>query len=144
MLSRWGDTDEMFATMDELRRRMDQLFGDIEAGRRPGTSAWPQLEVLDMGSTLVVKAEVPGLGEDEIKLTIDQDVIAIAGERKTGAPEGYVARRQERAAARFARSFPLPCRVLPEKTSAALANGVLTITMTKAATEPRHINVRAS
>jgi hypothetical protein len=61
------------------------------------------------------------------------------------APEGYSAHRQERPAVRFSRSFALPCRVNPEKATAAVKNGILTVTLEKAADAmPRQIAVKAS
>lgn len=145
METRSSDIDMAFATMDELRRRIDQLFGDIDAGRSSPPPLWPRLRVVDTGSALVVKAEVPGLSDKDVTLTIDQDVLTLRGEREPDAPEEYVAQRQERPPSRFARSVTLPCRIDPEETSASIANGVLTITLTKATeAQPRQISVRAS
>jgi HSP20 family protein len=79
-----------------------------------------------------------------VKLTLQQDVITLSGERKPDAPEGYYAHRQERAPVKFARSFTLPCRVDPEKAGASLKDGVMTITLAKAAdAQPRHISIKA-
>jgi HSP20 family protein len=151
MLTRWSDIDRTFAMMDDLRRRMDQLFGDYDGGRfdRYGLAAagaaWPRLNVFDTGAAVVVKAEVPGLEEKDIGLTINQDVLTLSGERKPDAPEGYSVHRQERAPVKFSRSFTLPCRVDAEQTSASLKDGVLTITLPKAAeAKPKQISVSAS
>jgi HSP20 family protein len=69
----------------------------------------------------------------------------ISGERRTSVPAGYVAHRQERGSYTFSRSFALPCPVDPEKASAAVRDGVLTVTLEKAAeARPRQITVKAS
>lgn len=146
MLTRWTDWrdfDRTFAMMDELRARMEQLYGDSREPR--ASTGFPLLSLFDTGSSLTLKAEVPGLSEKDIQLTINQDVLTLAGERKPDAPEGYSVHRQERAPIKFSRSFSLPCRVNPELSSASLKNGVLTVTLAKVAeAQPRQITVKAS
>jgi len=146
MLTRWTDWrdfDRTFAMMDELRSRMDQLYGDFGDSR--GAASFPRLNLFDTGSALVLKAEVPGLSEKDIQLTINQDVLTLQGERKSDAPEGYSVHRQERTPIKFSRSFTLLCRVNPETTSASLKDGVLSVTLAKAAeAQPRQIAVKAS
>jgi len=149
MLTRWNDFDRTLGAMDELRRRMDRLWDEYD---RPGTgsevaargSAWPRVNVFDAGENVVVQAEVPGVAEKDLQITVNQDVLTIAGERRPDQPEGYSVHRQERAAFQFSRSFTLPTKVDSEKTGAALKNGVLTVTMAKAPeAQPRKISVRA-
>jgi HSP20 family protein len=158
MLTRFSDFDRTFAVMDQLRRRMDRLFDDYEPARshdalgatRTGDaerlwarSRWPQLSLADAGANLVLKVEVPGLSEKDVQLSIHQEVLTLSGERKSDTPEGYYVHRQERAPIKFARSFTLPCKVDPEKSSAALKDGVLTITLVKAPeAQPRQIAVK--
>lgn len=162
MITLFGDVEGSFAVMDDLRRRMVRLFDEYDArgGREVfrgfgfdptephatsrTVATWPRLNVFDVGSALVLKAEVPGLQESEIKLEINQDVLSLAGERKSNAPEGYSLHRRERASVKFARSLALPCKVDPEKTTARLKDGILTITLPKAPeSQPRQITVKA-
>jgi HSP20 family protein len=151
MLTRYSDIDRTLLVMDELRRRMDRLWNayDTEPTEWPRifegrTVAWPRVNVFDTGASLVVVAEVPGLSEREIQLTINQDVLTLKGERRSDAPDGYSVHRQERSPVRFARSFTLPTKVDPEKTTATVKHGVLTITLPKAPeAQPRQITVRA-
>jgi len=141
--SDWNDIDRTFSMMDELRSRMDQLFGD--SSERPTSAAWPRLNLFDTGQALVLKAEVPGLTEKDVQITLNQNIFSLSGERKPDAPEGYSVHRQERAPVRFSRSFPLPCRVDPDKTLASIKNGVLTVTLSKAPeAQPRKITVNVS
>jgi len=158
MLTRFSDIDRTFAVMDQLRRRMDRLFDEYEPARqrdavRPNLSdeaerlwtrgRWPQLVLSDAGSSLLVKAEVPGLTEKDLQLSIHQDVLTMSGERKQSAPEGYHVHRQERAPLKFARSFTLPCKIDPEKATATLKDGVLTLTLPKGPeAQPRQIAVK--
>jgi HSP20 family protein len=154
MLTRFSDIDRTFTVMDQLRRRMDRLFDEFEpAYSRPRVAGeaerlwartrFPQLSLVDAGATLVLKADLPGLGEKDVQLSIHQDVLTLSGERKSDTPEGYFVHRQERTPVKFARSFALPCKVDPEKSSATLKDGVLTVTLNKAPeAQPRQIAVK--
>jgi HSP20 family protein len=105
---------------------------------------FPRLTFSDAGDKLVLEADLPGLGEKDVQLSIHQDVLTMSGERKVEPPQGWFAHRQERAPLKFSQSFTLPCKVDPEKSTAALKNGVLTITLAKAVeAQPRPITVKA-
>ncbi len=142
MLRHWYDIDRDLAVMDELKRRMEGLFGDIDRPLTRLTGSWPRANLYDRGSSLVAVLEVPGLSEDEIQIEAHPDALTISGVRKVEAPEGYRAHRQERRSGRFSRSFGLPCRIDLEKTKASLKDGVLEVTMEKhVAAQPRKIEV---
>ena len=162
MLMRFGDVNRTFATMDELRRKMDRLFDEydsrggswprasfffepFEAAASPRTVAtWPRLSVYDRGNTLVIAADVPGMKESDLKLEIDQDVLTLSGERKADVPEGYAIHKKERAPVKFSRSVALPCKVDAEKAIAVLKDGVLTLTLAKSPeAQPRQIAVKS-
>lgn len=147
----WNEFDEMFSAMNELRSHMDRVF-DSSSGDRffegrsllGGAGGWPRANLIDAGSSLVVTAEVPGLTEKDLDITLNQDVLTISGERKVQPPEGYRSHRQERPTVAFSRSFALPTWVDAERTSAAVKNGILTVTLEKAAdAQPRQIAVKA-
>lgn len=149
MLTRWnnrglGDIERTFAEFDALRREMNRLMdGGSMASLRGTPSGYPRVDLFDRGSDLLVRAEVPGLNEDDIDLTVHQGTLTLRGERKPDAPEGYAVHRQERGAIKFARSFRLPCRVDAEKTSATLNNGVLSVSLSKAhEDQPRQISIK--
>jgi len=152
MFPRFGDVNRDFALLDEFRRRMDRVWEDIDpswpANPAPtGTranSAWPRVNLYDGGSTLVLKADVPGLSEKDVRVTLNESGLSIAGERTVAPPEGYSAHRQERASFGFSRSLTLPCKVNPEQAQASVKNGVLTVTLAKAPeAQPRQIAVQA-
>lgn len=152
MLSRFSDLENTFALMDELRRRMDHVWEDFdpswEATTRPSprtlsASSWPRINLYDGGSSLVLKADVPGLADKDVQVTLNEVSLSISGERNVATPEGYSAHRQERSTVRFSRSLTLPCKVDPDHTAATVKNGVLTITLPKSPeAQPRQISVR--
>jgi HSP20 family protein len=148
MLSRFSDFDRSFTVWDELRRRMERVWDEYETAAPDlevyASSSWPKVNVADAGHSLVFTAEVPGVAESDFNLTVTPDGLTLAGERKTAVPEGYSVQRQERPAAKFSRSWTLPYKVDADRTTATLTNGILTITLAKAAdAQPRQITVRA-
>jgi HSP20 family protein len=153
MLTRFHDFDNAYTMMDELRRRMDRIFGDVAgyaSGGQPeqggdwnlSAGGWPRTNVYDAGSNLLLEAEVPGLTQQDLQLTINQNLLTLTGERRLDVPEGYTVHRQERVPLRFSRSVTLPCKIDPEKSVASLDNGVLTVTLPKAPeAQPRKIAI---
>lgn len=155
MLSRYSDLDRSFSVIDQLRRRMDRLFEEgvqasgrgysEEAERVWSRGRFPRISFTDAGTTLVLEAEMPGLGDKDVQLSIQKEVLTLAGERKADAPEGYYVHRQERSPIRFSRSFTLPCKVDPDKSTATLKDGVLTVTLFKVPDEqPRQIAINVN
>jgi HSP20 family protein len=152
MSSRFSDLENTLALMDELRRRIDHVWEDFDPSwqgttstpRSLSASAWPRINLFDGGSSLVLKADVPGLSDKDVQVTLNEGGLSISGERTVAPPEGYSVHRQERSHVRFSRSLALPCKVNPEQTTASVKNGVLTITLAKAPeAQPRQIAVRA-
>lgn len=145
MLTRWGDVERSFGMLDEMRRRMDQMFNEFDAqGAGYAGSGGPRVTLWDEGSSLMLAADLPGVSEKDVKLSVNQDVLTLEGERRVEGPKGYAAHRQERSGFRFARSFTLPCKVDPERAQATVRDGVLTVTLPKAPeSQPRQIAVKA-
>lgn len=137
--------DDPWQLMEQLRRGMDRVFEDVDRGHgaEAATGGLPRVNFFDTGTAFVLEADVPGLTDKDVNLTLNQDVLTLSGARKADAPEGYTAYRQERVPLRFSRSFALPAKVDPEKTLAAIKDGVLTVTLEKAPeVKPRQISVR--
>jgi HSP20 family protein len=155
MLNHYGDLNRSFSVINQLRRRMDRLFEEgVQASGRGypeepervwSRGRFPGITFADAGATLVLEAEMPGLGDKDVQLSIQKDVLTLAGERKADAPEGYYVHRQERSPIRFSRSFTLPCKVDPDKSTATLKDGVLTVTLAKIPDEqPRQIAIKVN
>jgi HSP20 family protein len=147
MLTGWTDFEHTLRTIDRLQRRMDRAFLDWQEPlfvRRRPRAAWPATNVFETKETFVVKAEVPGLSEGDVAVSVEEDTLVVRGERKTDVPEGYRVHLRERAPIAFTRKLPLPARVDAGAVTAALENGVLIITLPKAKEAlPRQIAVKA-
>ena len=151
MLARWndfgfGDFDRELAVFGDLRRELDRFFQGYERGYESAGqfgAGTPRIGVVDAGSELQVRAELPGFSEKDLSITVEQGSLTIRGKRSAEVPEGYSVHRQERGEYAFARSFTLPSRIDTEKVRAALRDGVLELTLPKAAEEqPRQIQVK--
>lgn len=140
----YRDNQSSFAVFDQLRRELDRaLSGYSESGteRQFGAS----LTLADNGAAFVVSAELPGLAQKDLDLQVTSTTVTLRGERKAEAPQGYTVHRSERSGYRFARSFEVPSKIDPDKVEATLVNGVLTVTLPKAAeAQPKQITVKAS
>ena len=151
MLTGWTDFDDTLRTLDLLQRRIDHAFDAWNEpawarvrGRRRARAAWPATNVFETPRAFVVKAEVPGLAEGDVTLSVEEDALVLRGERKTEVPEGYRVHLRERAPIAFSRTLPLPGRVDTDAISATLSQGVLTVTLPKAREAlPRQIAVKA-
>ena len=103
----------------------------------------PTCDIYETENEIVVKAELPEVKQEDVKVLIENNVLTIRGERKfsdeTGK-ENY--HRLERSYGEFSRSFTLPSTVDTERVGAELKNGVLTLTLPKKAeAQPRQIKV---
>ena len=114
---------------------MDRFFSDFGVGRNRLAGAqgalWsPQVEVFQRGNELIVRAELPGLSKDDVKVEINDNVLTIQGERKQEHEEereGWY--RNERSYGSFYRAIPLPEGTISDSAKASFKNGVLEITL---------------
>lgn len=145
MLTRFTDFNDWpsFGFVDFGRGQPPPFRRQLE--RRNAAPSFSPVSFEDDGTSYVLRADVPGLGENDVQISVAGNTVTLRGERQLEAPEGYSAHRRERAAVRFAKSFELPSRVDAEKVTATLKHGVLTLTLPKAAeAQPRQISVKAA
>lgn len=120
-----------------LRDAMDRLFEDsfITPAKMGGM---PRVDVQDKKGLVIVKAELPGIAQEDINVEILDNVMTISGEKKEevekspageGQDKGYY--YKESHTGRFSRSFTLPSEVMAENATAEMKDGILTITVQK-------------
>ncbi|HEY1690820.1 MAG TPA: Hsp20/alpha crystallin family protein [Polyangiaceae bacterium] len=145
MLTGWRDFEHTLQAFDRLQRQFDSAF--VERGptlRRRARVAWPATNVFETKESFLVKAEVPGLAEGDVSVSVEDDTLVIRGERKTDVPAGYRVHLRERAPVAFTRKLPLPAHVDNGAVTAVLDRGVLTVTLPKAREAlPRQIAVKS-
>ena len=123
-----------------LHREVNRLFDDVFSGSGvpslPGRAfGWPNVEVVEVDGALRLSAELPGLAEKDVEVLIADGVLTLKGEKRAGTADtarGYT----ERSYGRFERSIVLPVPVEEDKAEATFRDGVLTVTLPRAAEAP--------
>ena len=121
-----------------LHREMNRLFDEVARGgpaaQAPaaGEALIPQINASETDKELRITAELPGVSENDIDVTVDDDLLTIRAEKKVerkDEKENY--HFVERSYGVFQRSLRLPFSVEPEQVQARFENGVLTVTLPK-------------
>lgn len=129
-----------------LHRDVNRLFDDVLRGfGMPAFGgferrlSWPHVELGETDKEIRVTAELPGLDEKDVELTVEEGVLTLRGEKRAEVEDrdrGY----SERSYGRFERRIGLPRGVDRDKVTATFRNGVLTVTLPR--TEAANENVR--
>jgi HSP20 family protein len=128
---------DSFRDFGDMQTEVNRLFDNFlgRPAQQPGSMerVWaPAVDMYETKDALMVAAELPGLDEKDIHLSIIGDVLSIRGERQWNQEvkqESYY--RGERWYGKFERSLPLPMPVQADKVTAKYRDGVLTITLPK-------------
>jgi HSP20 family protein len=122
-----------FAT---LQREIDRVFADFARGW-PTFATFeltPRIDVTERENHLEITAELPGLEEKDVDITLANDILTIRGEKTVEKEENDETRRvTERSYGAFCRSIELPAGVKPDDIKASMAKGVLTVALPKPA-----------
>jgi HSP20 family protein len=146
----WRGFDEFWDPWREIarvERDMGRQFGWLSGvpGGAPFGSA-PAVNVRADQTQVTVTAELPGVSLEDVDVSVVGRRLTLRGERRTAEPDtGGRYHRRERESGRFARAVTLPYPVEVEAVTAGLKDGVLTITLPRAAADrPRKITVQAA
>lgn len=131
-----------------LRRELDRLF-DTVAGRDTlpfaRTQAYPAMNAWEDGERLMIEAEVPGMGMEDLEITVKGNELTLKGLRRPAEGENLVYHRRERGTGEFARFLTLPFEVDADRVEATLKDGVLKIIVPKSErARPRKISVKSA
>lgn len=144
-ITRYDPLRDAASIQNEMQRMLRQAFGDRDAASSAGAFA-PLLDVEESDEGFTLHVELPGVNADDVDVSLEENVLTIAGERRfydDRSTEGF--RRIERAFGRFHRAVRLPDRVDPDRVEAAYRDGLLTITVPKAEeAKPRRIQVKSA
>lgn len=117
-----------FSDFAELRHRLDQLFRDLGDG---GEHRWtPSVDLIRKEDQLVLRADLPGIKPDEVKVEVEDDVLTVSGEHREEREEKkehYM--RRERRFGSFSRSMVMPKGAKAEDIDATCKDGVLEVTV---------------
>lgn len=138
--------------MEELQNRLSNLF-TLPASRYNGeqesltVSQWaPTVDIIEDDTSYCIKAELPGLTKENVKVTVENGQLTISGQRQFKKEEkGQRYHRIERAYGNFIRSFTLPDDANNGKVNAEFKDGVLTVHVAKSENaRPKLIEVKVS
>jgi HSP20 family protein len=153
MLSPFRGRRGFYDPVSEVNRVFDDMLGNL--ARRPRgqqqeaeVTEWaPTIDVVTEDGNLVIRAELPGVKQEDVDITLHNNVLTVSGERKAEQEEergGYYVR--ERRYGSFSRSLTVPEGVDESKIHARYENGVLEVTVEGAAEvqEPKRIQIEGS
>lgn len=124
---------EMNRLFDETLRGFDAAGGELAAA---GAGFVPRCDVAENDEEIRVEVELPGLEQKDVDVSLTGDLLVVRGEKRdrretAGSKDGRWHRVESRYG-RFERVMQLPCEVEPDKTTARVENGVLSIVLPKA------------
>lgn len=152
-LTRWDPFRiDPFRELEEMSNRLSRIFGrplpPKEGGKEEMTVAeWsPLVDITEDEKEYLIKAELPEVKKEDVKISIHDDVLSISGERKYEKEEkGKKYHRVERAYGSFLRSFTLPEDTDAGKISADYKDGVLKVHLAKSGkAKPKSVEVKVS
>lgn len=126
-----------------FEHEIDSCFNGFLSTGRGGTWA-PATDLVEKQNESIVVVELPGVAKEEIKISLEEELLTIKGERKTGSlPDGARWIRSERPNGEFFRTIRLSHPVKAGGVLADLVNGILTVTLPKAEeARPREIPIK--
>jgi HSP20 family protein len=151
-LVRWEPVRELHSLQQEMNRLFGSFFdgpagGGGTAANGPAVRQWiPAMDLVETKQHFILRADLPGLSEADVKIELEDNVLTVSGERRTEQEEQREGSyRIERASGRFARSLTLPDGVDAGSIEAKFANGVLEVLVPKPqARQPQRVSISVS
>ena len=136
-----------FRELARLEREMEEMFGRLPSWPWSRERGWaPAVDMIDEDDRIVVRADLPGLDEKDIEVTVHDGMLTVRGERKAEKEEkkeGYY--YNERSYGMFSRTLPLPAAVEADKVKATFKKGVLEVHLPKAKeAQDKKIEIKAA
>ncbi len=132
-LIRWEPARELQSIQQEMNRLFGTAFDAQVSGNGGAGRRWiPAMDLVEEDDRFVLRADLPGMGESDVDVELEDNVLTISGNRKAEHEErkdGYY--RIERASGNFARSLTLPEGIDPESIRAHFDKGVLEVAIPK-------------
>ena len=132
-LVRWEPVRELTSLQTDMNRLFNSFFDTPTAGNGGAARRWiPAMDVVETDEHFVLKADLPGLAEDDVHVEVEDNVLTVSGERKAeheSRKEGYY--RVERSYGVFTRTLTLPEGVDGDSIKASFDKGVLEVRIPK-------------
>jgi HSP20 family protein len=139
---RWEPMRELTSLQSEMNRLFNTVFDTPQANG--GLRRWvPAMDLVETKEAFVLRADLPGVGEGDVKIEVEDNVLTVSGERKSeheSRDQGFY--RMERAFGTFSRSLTLPKGVNADAVAASFDRGVLEVHIPKPEqAKPRRIEI---
>lgn len=129
-----------FRELEDVSNRLNRIFGRSTARAESGqemlaVADWsPSIDISETDAAYLIKAEIPGVKKEDVKVTIQDGMLTIQGERKMEKEEkGKKFHRVERSYGSFVRSFRIPDNANENSVKAEFKDGMLNVTLAKSA-----------
>jgi HSP20 family protein len=144
-LVRWEPVRELSSLQSEMNRLFNTFFDTPTPGGNGGARRWvPSMDLVETDEHFVLRADLPGLSEEDVAIELEDNVLTVSGERKAEheeKKEGFY--RVERSYGQFRRSLTLPDGVDAEGIEANFDKGVLEVRIPKPAErKPRRVAIK--
>ena len=141
---RWEPLRELGSLQNEMNRLFNTVFETPAPGNGGTLRRWiPAMDLMESGDHFVLRADLPGMSEEDVKIEFEDGTLTVSGERKAEhetKSEGYY--RVERAFGTFSRSLTLPKGIDADGVTANFDRGVLEIRIPKPEeSKPRRIEI---
>ena len=126
--NRFAESSSPFLALHrEMNRMFDDFLRDVDVPGR-GVTAWPHIEISETHDEIKVVAELAGLEQRDVDVTLDDGVLTLKGQKTLEKNGTLYSERWEGA---FERTIPVGQDVDPDKVKASFKNGVLTVRLSK-------------
>ncbi len=135
---------DLFSIHNDMNRLFDHWSRPARYRAEGENLDWmPVVDILEANGHVEIRAEMPGLSEQDVQVSVTDDVLTLKGEKtQKNEQDDQKYHRVERSYGRFQRSFTLPANLNPESIKAKFTNGVLTVSIPKAEeVQPKEIQI---
>ena len=133
-LVKWDPIKEL----EDVSTRLNRMFGRFPAHAESGQELlrvadwWPSADIVETDTAYLIKAEIPGVQKEDVKVTVQDGMLTMQGERKIEKEEkGKKFHRIERSYGSFVRSFRVPDDADENSVKAEFKDGMLNVTLAK-------------
>jgi HSP20 family protein len=131
-LMQWEPLNELGAVQTEMNRLFNTVFETPPLGGRDGRRWIPAMDLLETEDDFVLRADLPGLSEDDVTIELQAGTLTVSGARKSEHEESTAEyRRLERGWGSFSRSLTVPEGIDPESITARVDRGILEVRIPK-------------
>ena len=143
-LMRFEPIGELNTIQNEMNRLFNTFFEQPQAGRSGAQRRWtPAMDLVEAGDHYLLHADLPGVGEDDVSVQLEGNVLTISGQRTAEHADRQGYYRLERSFGTFSRSLTLPEGVDPDQVQARFDRGVLQVTIPKPEQRrPRQVQIQ--